>query len=419
MILISFRHRSLQISRHRVKTMATSSPIFPETRDIVVIGGGIIGCTTAYYITRHPSFRPNGRPDTLTILESDEVAGAASGKAGGLVATWAYPSELAQLSYSEHEALAQEHRGSERWGYRVVECGTWEGRGLSDHSGDQQERQMQGPHGGQAAPHRTKRKLPEDLHWLREDLTKSWSPFRGATAQVHPRLFTQVMSELAQGSGASLVRGRAQRVVSDKSQTVTGVELEDGRTLPATQVVVAAGPWAPRIAGFPRLPIDASRAHSITIEPTEPVSAHCIFTDISMPNRGGKAEPEIYCRPSGEVYACGGGPKVQLPNSSAEVQVDAAWCDALFAQVGAISPALANGKITGRQACYLPSVTHSSNPLVGPVPGYTGLFVGVGHTCWGICNAPGTGKVLAEWVLNGHLAKASGLESLMGLVPEA
>ena len=73
------------------------------------------------------------------------------------------------------------------------------------------------------------------------------------------------------------------------------------------------------------------------------------------------AAPEIYCRPSGEVYACRGGPELSLPRSTAEVQVDDTACQALFTQVGAISPTLANGTITARQVS--PSVASSTPPI--------------------------------------------------------
>lgn len=80
--------------------MSTSQP----TRNIVIIGGGIIGCTTAYYITRHPSFSP---AITVTVIEASAhgAAQGASGKAGGLVAKWAYPRELVDVSFSEVSEL--------------------------------------------------------------------------------------------------------------------------------------------------------------------------------------------------------------------------------------------------------------------------------------------------------------------------
>src|SRR5689334_4287322 len=84
-------------------------------------GGGIVGCTTAYFLTRHPSFDP--ALHSITLLEASSIAAGASGKAGGLLGLWAYPQCLVPLSYRLHRELATEHGGAERWGYRRVGCG--------------------------------------------------------------------------------------------------------------------------------------------------------------------------------------------------------------------------------------------------------------------------------------------------------
>jgi glycine/D-amino acid oxidase-like deaminating enzyme len=73
-------------------------------RDIVIIGGGIIGCTAAYYISRHPSFSTTVN---VTILEASAhgAAQGASGKAGGLISKNAYPEELVGISFEEVSLL--------------------------------------------------------------------------------------------------------------------------------------------------------------------------------------------------------------------------------------------------------------------------------------------------------------------------
>lgn len=360
-------------------------------RQIVVIGGGIIGCTTAYYITRHVAF--DATRDSLTVVEASDVAGGASGKAGGLVATWAYPRELVDVSYAEHKRLAAEHGGAARWGYRVVGCGQWEGRGAAPHR-----EQMDGLH-ERSKRKRSRHTMPSDLDWIRGDLTESYVPFEGETAQVHPLLFTRSMLALAQERGAKLLRDRVLRISSEDGR-VSGVELAGGTTLSATHVVLAAGPWSPRL--LPVLPITAARAHSITIRPPEPVSAYCVFTEIALPD-GRTAAPEIYARPDGEVYACFGSDDLPLPATSADVAVDESKCEAIREQVAAISPALAQGTPLVKQACYLPNVSTSGGPIIGDVPGTEGFFVGAGHTCWGICNGPGTGKALSELVMDGRI----------------
>lgn len=85
-------------------------------------GGGIIGSTTAYYLTRHPKFNPVLH--TITLLEASSIAAGASGKSGGLLALWAYPQCLVPLSYRLHRELAAEHGGVEKWGYRRLRCGS-------------------------------------------------------------------------------------------------------------------------------------------------------------------------------------------------------------------------------------------------------------------------------------------------------
>ncbi|KUI71621.1 Putative oxidoreductase TDA3 [Cytospora mali] len=93
-----------------------------QEKSIVIIGGGIIGCTTAYFLTRHPNFNPSLHK--ITLLEATSIAAGASGKAGGLLALWAYPECLVPLSYRLHRELAEEHGGPEKWGYRRLGCGT-------------------------------------------------------------------------------------------------------------------------------------------------------------------------------------------------------------------------------------------------------------------------------------------------------
>jgi glycine/D-amino acid oxidase-like deaminating enzyme len=46
---------------------------------VVIVGGGVIGCSTAYFLSLKSSCQ-------VTLVEQCEVAAAASGKAGGFLA---------------------------------------------------------------------------------------------------------------------------------------------------------------------------------------------------------------------------------------------------------------------------------------------------------------------------------------------
>ncbi|KAK3631470.1 hypothetical protein LTR56_016834 [Elasticomyces elasticus] len=428
-------------------------------RNIVVIGGGIIGCTSAYFLTRHPSYDP--AKHTVTLLEASKIAGGASGKAGGLLALWAYPTSLVPLSYGLHKALSDEHGGEERWGYRAVHCAQVEsiGRHL-DSRGPKVEGKT-----GEAVPGKNeptgkgenvslkKRDpkalgklraagVPGDLDWVDADGLRVYDEMGdpSTTAQVHPFQFTTAMAELAAEKGAHIRVGASVKSINrnaagDKVESVTYMDKNNGgqeETIPATDVVIAAGPWTQSV--YPTAPISALRAHSVCIRPSRPVSAYALFTQIKLPagfgqtdesNRGkgtkkgfkaGWGEqivsPEIYARPKNEVYACGEGDHmVSLPPSSDDVEVDESRCQDIVDYVSSISDELRDGEVTARQACYLPNVNAGSgHPLVG-LTGVKGEVMAAGHTCWGIQNGPGTGKLVSEFVFDGE-AKSSKVKGL-------
>lgn len=250
------------------------------------------------------------------------------------------------------------------------------------------------------------------------------------TAQVHPYQFTTSMAELASEKGVKVQLGAAVDSINQSGNTVESVTYTDNstsekHTLPATDVVLAAGPWTQRV--YPRAPISAMRAHSVTIRPSVPVSAYALFTEISLPPNFGRTNtfqkskrahgeevtPEIYARPNNEAYCCGEGDRlVPLPKTTADVVTDDSRCQDIVDYVSSISDELRDGEVLVRQACYLPNVSAGDGqPLVGET-GVKGLLIAAGHTCWGIQNGPGTGKLISEFVFNGKAvsAKVGGLD---------
>ncbi|MCJ1247840.1 hypothetical protein MMC30_005055 [Trapelia coarctata] len=401
-----------------------------EPRDIVIIGGGIIGCTTAYFLTRHPSYDPVKHK--ITLLEASKIAGGASGKAGGLLALWAYPSNIVPLSYRLHAELAKEHDGGDKWGYRRIHCGqlTAKGRSL-----DQANAKGAKENGNSVSLQKRSEEaigtlraagIPRDLDWFAPESVRDYSEMGdpATTAQVHPYQFTTSMAKLAEEKGAKVVLGSVKSIdKSDgavKSVTYKDKETSQIHTIPATDVIISAGPWTRSV--YPPAPISAMRAHSVTIRPSRPVSAYALFTEISLPADFGRAgqstfvkrgkgktvTPELYTRPNNEVYACGEGDHlVPLPTTTDEVVTDDARCQDIIDYVSSISDEMRDGEVTVRQACYLPNVDgRASGPLIGET-GVKGLLLAAGHTCWGIQNGPATGKLMSEFVFDGKAKSAS------------
>ncbi|KAI0067102.1 FAD dependent oxidoreductase, partial [Artomyces pyxidatus] len=258
--------------------------------DFVIIGAGVIGSTAAFYLSNHP----NVSSTSITFIKASTSGAAqgASGKAGGLVAKWAYPKALAEVSFKEHMRLAERFDGERKWGWRYVSAGEWVGRGRdpalpSPSHNDLKDMKKTG--------------LPEDLRWISETMTDKYVPIAspGDTAQVHPYLFTTNILDVAVEKGVRFVQG-AVTSLDIVSGHVRGVRyiphgsMEDVY-LPSDCVILAAGAWSQAL--LPSLNISGLCGHSIVIRtpralPADAISPYALFTSISLPPRGG-ASPRV------------------------------------------------------------------------------------------------------------------------------
>ena len=280
---------------------------------------------SAYFVTRHPSFNP--KLHSITVLEATAIAAGASGKAGGLVALWAYPPSIVPLSFRLHAELAAEHDGAKRWGYRAVQGASISAKAQSNRletpkaesSTDTAEWKKLPKQDKSSLNSLWKKGIPEDLDWFIPEGLTQYSSIGDldSTAQVHPYQFTTSMAQLAQEKGAEVKVGAHVDSIDYtgghvKSVTYTDRHTKQTHTMPVTDIVISAGPWSNHV--FPDVAIDAMRAHSVTLNAN--VSPYALFTDIELPKdsgnkdgkkrkHGNRVHPEIYARPNSEVYACG------------------------------------------------------------------------------------------------------------------
>lgn len=61
----------------------------------------------------------------------------------------------------------------------------------------------------------------------------------------------------------------------------------------------------------------------------------------------------------------------------------------------------AQAVVEAQQACYLP-LSPDGLPIIGAIPGTSGVYLATGHSCWGILNGPATGLALAELIVHGR-----------------
>ena len=319
----------------------------------------------------------------MTIVESNTIACGASGKAGGYLAKdWSDHSPLGPLSrksFQLHHELART-LPSEEYGFRTVDT-------LSVSMASRRSK-------------KTTLKLPE---WMNGEHV-SGSQILGTQAtgcQVHPEHFTKTILKAAQETGhTQVVYAAVKHIDAAKTQ----VKLSTGETLEADHIVIAMGPWTALAQQWlPQIPdITTQRAHSIVLQPEgDLLSGHVIFAE---GNRTGP-DPEIVPRPDGTVYVCGCTDDAPLPQCSTQVVCRQEYQSQLHKTTGLLSKRLGEAECVKLQACYLP-YTPDGLPVMGKL-GDT-ISIATGHSCWGILNAPATGLVMSELIVDGQMQSLDG-----------
>jgi glycine/D-amino acid oxidase-like deaminating enzyme len=340
---------------------------------VVVCGGGVIGASIAYYLSR--------RGTEVIVVERTGVACASSGKAGAFLALdWCAGSPLdalARRSFGLHARLPGEIEGD--WGYQRVT--TYGGYAAGDQV-------VRGRSGASRA-------------WLSDGVTitgRLGSP--ETTAMVHPGAFTEALIGAAQARGAELRLGQVTGLVRrGDGSTVHGVEV-DGSIVEADAVVIAMGPWSIVAAGWLPLPaVLPYKGHSLIFDTGSSVPAEALFLEWQE-QTGAVLAPELFPRADGTTYVAASSSQDSLPLDPAAVRPDPRAIEQLEAVCERVSPALARTRIVARQACYRP-VTQDGLPLIGKVPGNAGAYVATGHSVWGVLNGPATGEAMAELIVDG------------------
>jgi glycine/D-amino acid oxidase-like deaminating enzyme len=341
---------------------------------VLIVGGGVIGSATAYFLTRAGA--------EVTVIERTSVACAASGKSGGFLALdWCHGSPLeplARRSFELHARLPKEIGGD--WGYRRMEAygGTYR---RAERARDRQRNAR--------------------VEWVADGVAiGSQIGTSETTAQVDPGRFTRALMQAASRQGAELTIARVETMLREAATgRVRGVRA-DGDDIAADAVVIAMGPWSMMAAAWLPLPrVFGLKGHSLIYETGEAVAAQALF--LEHRDAGGASAPEIFPRADGTTYICGISSESPVPGDPAEVAADPGALERLQAIAEDISPLLARSPVLARQACFRP-VTRDGLPLIGAVPGAEGAYVATGHSVWGILNAPATGEALAELILDGR-----------------
>lgn len=362
----------------------------PGAPDVVVVGGGIVGCATAALLAADDA--------RVTLVEQAEVAFGASGRNSGVVQQPFDPAlvGLYRRSLELYRDLAAELPSAFRLG--------GEPSGLLLVGPAAAEREAAALVAAWAAGYPETR--PEliagaELVALEPGLASDLAACRvGIGFPVAPASATHAYATLAERLGARVAVGEAAALAVDGDR-VTGV-IVDGRLVPAGSVVVAAGPWTPQVIapGGDWPPIGRSWGVVAAMALDEP--PHHVLEEIDIDiepgdlatDRGGDQPAPGF----GFSLVTAGGSSALGSTFLAERPEEADVLDRLRERGARYVPAIATARVTGMRTCARP-VTPDGRPLIGPVPGLRRAFVAAGHGPWGISTGPGSARLVADLVL--------------------
>ncbi len=354
--------------------------------DVVIIGGGIIGCCVAFELADRHGVR-------VTVLERSIPGAEASSAAAGILGAQIEchgPTDPARFdlmlaSRSRHAALDARLSGLVGFGSGYRPCGAMKVTARPD-TDLRAQYAWQAEHGAAVS-------------FLDGDAVRRYEPalapdlcagvFFPDEAQVDPPALLRALQQAcaARGvvfRGGVIVRGIA-RAGGTSTGRVLGVTLQDG-VLDAGAVVVAAGSWSSLIEGLPAelRRVRPVRGQIVQVETRPPIVKRVVFGD-----RG-----YVLARPDGRTIL---GSTMEEAGHVKEVTAGG-----LYAVLGmglGLVPGLGGAAVTATWAGFRPAAA-DDRPMLGAVE--PGLFVATGHHRNGVLLGPETGRLVADLVATGR-----------------
>ena len=349
----------------------------PVLADVIIVGGGVIGCSIAYHLGKAGV--------SCTVLERDGVASGASGVAAGML------------------TVVQEHvrKGPQfELGLASLKMFPDTLKAVHEASGIDPE-YMQGGSFRLAFTEEEERELKALLSEVRQFMDADWvsgedvlhtepalSPHvRGALytpeeRQVRSARLTQAYAQAAAQHRARFSLGSLTVGLTYQGQRVTGVRLADGSHLTADHVVIAAGPWSGMLTedmGV-HIPVRPVRGQILTLHTLPRPLRMCIFSS------------EGYLTPKVDGSVLVG---ATYEEAGFDARVTVSGINGLLSVAPRLAPGLASAQVGQLQARLRPGSPDDA-PILGPIPDWEGVSVATGHFRSGILLSPITGQLLAE-----------------------
>ncbi|MDH3730205.1 MAG: FAD-dependent oxidoreductase [Acidimicrobiia bacterium] len=371
-----------------------AGPQLPDRTQVLVIGGGIIGCSVAYHLARR------GITD-VTVIEQGKLTGGTTWHAAGLVSQLKSSHSLTRLAtYSARLFEELEDETGQATGYRspgsisvAADTERWEEilRGASMATTCDVETEV-------IDLDRATELFP--LLNTSDLVGALYIPRDGQTSPVDT---TMALAKGAKARGVRIIEGVAVEKLLTDDGKVVGVETERG-SIEVETVVLAGGIWTRQLAATigVNVPLQACEHFYIVTEPLDGVppgmptlrdpGGYTYFKEETGKIMAGFFEPR------GKVWKLDGIPR---DFSFGTLPEDWEHVGPIFERAIHRVPALGDCELqlffNGPEA-FTPDGVY----YLGEAPEVDGCFVAAGFNSVGLQSAGGVGWVLADWIADRH-----------------
>jgi glycine cleavage system aminomethyltransferase T/glycine/D-amino acid oxidase-like deaminating enzyme len=369
------------------------SPALPGHADVVVVGGGIIGCSTAYHLARDHKV-------SVVLIEQGRLTGGSSWHAAGLVGQLRSSASITQvLRYSVELYKALEAETGLATGWRQTGCLRL---ACNADRWIEFKRQATTAHSFGLEMELLSAAEAKVMWPLLEVDDLVGATFLPSDGQAGPSDITQSLAKGARLHGARIFEGITCTGFEIGNGRVAGVQTDAG-AIATEKVVVCAGMWSRQIGALAgvSVPLQAVQHQYVVTEKIDGVVAG--MPTIRDPDRRTYFKEEVGGLAFGGYEPDPVAWENEIPGGFEFQLLDDNWghfeqhLEHALARIPALAGTGIKQMINGPE-----SFTPDGNFILGEAPEVRGFFVGAGFNAFGIASAGGAGWVLADWVMAGE-----------------
>ena len=366
----------------------------PGTAKAVIIGGGIVGCSTAYHLGKL------GWTDTV-LLERKKLTSGTTFHAAGLVGQLRTSANITQLlgnSVALYNTLEEETGLGTGWkmngGLRLA---------CNAERWTEVKRQATTAHSFGLEMHLLSPKEAQDLWPLMQIDDVVGAAFLPTDGQANPSDVTQALAKGARMSGVKIFEDTAVLSIDVEDGRIRGVVTEHGR-IECEIVICCAGQWTRALAATVgvNVPLVSVEHQYMITEKIEGVKSN--LPTLRDPDRLTYYKEEVGglvmggYEPNPIPWAIDGIPDgFHYTLLSSNFDHFEPIMELALGRVPALQTAGIKTLINGPE-----SFTPDGNFILGEAPELKNFFVGAGFNAFGIASGGGAGQALAEWAFKGE-----------------